>query len=116
MRAGTLNRTVELLKRGPGTDNGIEVVPGNFVVAGARLASVKPELRNETTQALGLAGQKVQRIWLRHDSLTRTVNAKWAVRFEGETYELAAEPVEIGRREGVELIAVASDLTIAGGS
>lgn len=112
MRAGTLNRTVELLKRGPGTDNGIEVVPGNFIVAGARLASVKPEQRVERTQALGLTGQKALRIWLRHDSLSRTIDAKCGVRFEGETYEMAVEPVEIGRREGVELIAVASDLTV----
>ncbi|WP_454599119.1 phage head completion protein [Qipengyuania sp. SM2507] len=116
MRAGTLNRTVELLKRGPATDNGIEMMPGNFIVAGARLASVKPEQRAETTHALGLTGQKVLRIWLRYDSLTRTVSAKWGLRFEGQTYELAAEPIEIGRREGVELIAVASDLTVAGGT
>ena len=112
MRAGALDRRVTLLSPAPGADNGIEVVSPGFVPAGDRFASVRPEFRQERVDALGLTGKRVISVWLRWDSLTRTVDASWGLSYEGETFEIAGEPVEIGRRERIELTAVAVRLEV----
>ncbi len=112
MRAGQLDRQVRLLRRTSGTDNGIEITPGGFEAVATRFARVMPEYRAEKLQALGLVGQKVIRVWLRFESVAAQVNSTWALEYEGEPYELVGEPTEIGRREGLELVAVASDIDI----
>ena len=113
MRAGQLDRQVRLLRHSPGSDNGIEIVPGGFEAVATRFARVMPEYRAEKLQALGLVGQKVIRVWLRFESVAAQIDSTWALEYQGEPYELVGVPTEIGRREGLELVAVASDIEIA---
>jgi head-tail adaptor len=115
IRAGELDRIVRLLRPGVGADNGIERVEAGFAVVGKRYAKVMPEYRPEKQEALGLVGKKVIKAWVRYDSLTSTITATWGLLYKGETYELVGEPTEIGRREGMELVAVAADLEVDDG-
>ncbi|MDG6079756.1 head-tail adaptor protein [Erythrobacter litoralis] len=103
LRAGALDRRVELLKPGMGQDTGY-TTRNMSEVAGSRRASVKPAMGREKVQGLQLAGKAVLSIWMRSDALTRTIDETWSVRFEGDDYSLVAPPIEVGRREGVELL------------
>lgn len=113
MQAGKFDRRVVLLRRAAGTDNGFEVVPGNWAELGSRLASVRPERRGEETEGAGLVARRVCSFWLRWDSLSRTLTATDAIQFDGRIYELTAEPEEIGRREGVAMVGVAGAVIAA---
>lgn len=108
MRAGTLNRRIALLRQAAPVDNGYEEMPGGWQLLGHRMASVKVLPRREGGEGEGKVARREISLWLRHDSLTRTLTAEDALVHEGALYQLQAEPAEIGRREGVELIAVTS--------
>lgn len=107
VRAGALDRKITLLRPGAGIDDGFTTKPGGPEVAGTRRASVKVEKGGELFQAEQVRGKRVLSVWLRYDSLTRTIGEDWRVEHDGRDYELVAPPVEVGRREGIELMVVA---------
>lgn len=107
--ASKLDRTVELFAPGAAVDDGFTTKPGPPVSLGTRRASVRAEYRPERLEALGLTGKSVITVWLRSDSLTRALTEENTLAFEGRAHELVGRPVELGRREGIELVAVAVD-------
>lgn len=107
IRAGRLDRTVELLRRGPSVHDGFTRVPGDWEPLATRSGSVKPRMGREPVQAGTRAGEATQSVWLRFDELTRTLTERDAVEIEGQRFEIVAPPIEIGRRVGIELLIVA---------
>jgi head-tail adaptor len=110
MRAGSLDRRVTLLRRGAAVDNGYELVPGAWAPLGQRYASIRAERRNEATEQQGLTARRVMSLWLNNDALVRSLTAQDAVLFDARVYELVAEPVEVDRHRGIELLAVAGPI------
>lgn len=113
MKAGSLNRPVQLLRRGPESDNGHELVPGAWQVLGTRLASIGPFERGEGAEGAGLVARPQVSLWLRRDSLTRTLTALDAVAIDGRVFELTGEPIEFDRRNGIKLTAVGGDPVVS---
>ncbi|MFI8667150.1 head-tail adaptor protein [Qipengyuania sp. NPDC077410] len=109
LRAGALDRQITLLKPGELIDDGYTTKPGVPVIAGKRRASVKVEKGGEQFQSEQLRGKRVMSVWLRSDILTRSIAENWQVQYEGRTFDLVAPPMEVGRREGVELMIEAVD-------
>lgn len=106
IRAGRLDRRVTILRTQAAADDGWQTVPGAFVSIGRRNASLRPVRGNERFEDLRRDARSVMSLWLRSDSLTRTITAKDAILADGVKYALVAPPVEVGRREGVELFLV----------
>lgn len=109
IRAGSLDRAVHVVRRGPVVDNGYTKKPGPWRLLCRRHASVKPAQRREQEDNQGLSARREISVWLRHDSITRTIAATDGIVFEGRLHLLTAEPIELGRREGLEVLAVAAD-------
>lgn len=110
IRAGRLDRRVKILRRLPDVDDGYGPRPGKFALLFTRLASVKPKFGGEAIEAAGREGRTLMSFWLRFDSQTRDILTSDALELDGTRYELTAPPIEIGRREGIELLAVAGGL------
>ena len=109
MKAGALDRTVTILRQQPSQHDGYQNKPGAFVAIGSRRASLKPARGREAFSELGTEAYSAMSLWLRYDRLTRSITAKDAVDVDGRRYQLIAPPMEIGRREGIELVVVAGD-------
>ncbi len=109
IRAGSLDRRVTLLRRGPDIDDGMGRAPGPWLRLGKRWASIKPLWRGEELASQGLSSRREISVWLRLDVKTRTVTAQDALAIDGLIYLLTGEPVMVGRREAIELRAMASD-------
>ncbi len=104
IRAGQLDRRVTILRQGAPTHDGLQTVPGAFAPIGSRAASVRPAQGREAAEFLGKEAHAPMSIWLRYDSLTRTIVATDAIEYQGQRYQILAPPVEVGRREGIELL------------
>lgn len=109
LRAGALNRRVMLLRPGSPIGDGNGTRAGPFEEAGQRRASVRQARGTETAEALQHDGKLRLSFWLRRDSLTVQIDARWALEHEGKRYQLVAAPIEVGNREGVELIGEARE-------
>jgi SPP1 family predicted phage head-tail adaptor len=103
MKAGTLDRRVSILRPAPASDDGYTTVEG-WVEVGQRWAAFKPQVGREAIEASGKDGMEAARFHLRHDSLTRTITELDVLEFENRRYAIIAPPIELGRREGVELV------------
>jgi head-tail adaptor len=102
LKAGKLDRRVKLLRRVL-THDGLQKVE-SWTVIGARWASRKPLAGGERAEAEGRRSFARYSLWLRRDSLTRTLTSADAVAIDGERFELIQPPLEVQRREGVELL------------
>lgn len=102
MRAGNLDRRVKILRRKLVHD-GLQQVE-TWEVLGTRSASRKPLPGGERAEGDGRRSFARYSLWLRRDSLTRTLTAADAVAIDGERFELIQPPLEVQRREGVELL------------
>ena len=109
LRAGALDQRITLLKPGEPIDTGFTTKPGPPVNVGERRASVRVEKGREQFQSEQLRAKRVLSVWLRSDRLTRAIKEDWQVIYEGRTYDLVGPPMEVGRREGVELMIEAVD-------
>ncbi len=109
IRGGQLDRRVTILRRGPSTHDGLQNLPGAFAPIGTRSASVKPAMGRETIEHNQKQARAPLSIWMRYDALTRTIAATDAVEYQGARYQIVAPVVEVGRREGIELIVVGAD-------
>jgi len=103
IKAGNLDRRVAIVRAGPATDDGFTTLPGTLQLVGKRWASIKPARGGEPMEAEQRTGIAEATIWLRWDSLTRTIAATDMIVADGRLFSLVAPPREIGRREGVEL-------------
>lgn len=108
IRGGSLDRRVTILRQAKSTHDGLQNLPGAFAPIGTRSASVKPVTGRETVENLAKDGRSPVTIWLRFDTLTRSITERDAIEHDGKRYQIVAPPMEVGRREGIELIAVAS--------
>lgn len=106
MRTRNLNRSVVLLRRGAGVDDGLTIVPGDWAELATRFASVKPKIGREPVLAGERAGEAVQSVWMRRDEVTETLTERDAVEIDGQRHEIVAPPIEVGFREGIELLVV----------
>lgn len=104
MKAGALDRRVSIMRLGPATDDGY-TTSQPWVEIGTRWASFSPQVGKEAIEAAGKDGVEAVRFQVRHDSLTRTLTELDALEFEARRYAIIAPPVEIGRREGLEIVA-----------
>lgn len=102
-RAGNFTRPVTILKRRVSTDSHNEEVEG-LPDKVETLASVKPAPGTERFQSAERAAEAPMRFVLRwRGGLLGVIDA---VLFEGRTYH-ASSVMEIGTREGIEVIGVA---------
>ena len=108
--AGSLDRRVAILRKGEPMHDGFTKTPGAEAVFAERWASVKPARGSEIVEFHGREGRMVMSFWLRFDEVTRTIVETDALDFEGRRFELVAPAMEIGRREGIELLGVARDV------
>lgn len=106
LRGGALDRRVIILRQGPSVHDGLQNLPGAFAPIGTRWASVKPAMGREAVEHDQKEARAPMSIWLRFDSLTRTIAPTDAVELDGERYQIVAPAVEVGRREGIELLVV----------
>ena len=102
LKAGNLDRRVQLLRRVI-THDGLQRVE-SWTLLGTRWASRKPLPGGERGEADGRRSFGRYSLWLRWDGLSRTLTAADAVAIDGRRFELLQPPLEISRREGVELL------------
>ena len=104
LAAGNLDREVTIVRTAPGTRNDYnEAVPGDETEV-VRWASVKPAPGFERFQSAETAAQAVTRfVFHWEDGLIRVTDR---LRHNGREYQISAVE-EIGRREGLEVLAVA---------
>lgn len=110
LRSGNLDRLVDLLEYMPGEDDGYGEGPGEWSAFETRWCSVKPKMGREAVNAAGRDGLRVMSFWFRWDSVTASLTEAHGLLFDGQRYELTAPPIEIGRRDGIEVLAVAAAL------
>lgn len=104
MRAGSFDRRVAILRRVLVHD-GLQRVE-TWQLLGHRSASRLPLPGNEIVEADRRRSVPRYSLWLRVDSLTRTLTAADAVAFNGQRFELTEPPreVERSRRQGIEIL------------
>lgn len=110
LHAGRLDRKVTLARSGEADHDGWSRQAGGWSAVAHRFASVRPARGREVDEADGRSGLAVMRFWFRHDSVTATIDETWSLVLDGTRYDIIAPPIEIGRREGVEIYATASQL------
>jgi len=104
VKAGALDRRVKILREGPASDDGYTTTH-EWIEVGTRWAAFLPQAGREAIEAAGKDGVEAVRFHLRHDSLTASITELDVIEFETRRYAIVAPPIEIGRREGLELIA-----------
>jgi head-tail adaptor len=104
MKAGTLDRRVSILRLADPVDDGFTVAQ-EFEPLGERRCRVVYQTGKEAVEAAGKDGMAAIRFHVRYDSLTRTITEEDVLDYEGARFAIVAPPIELGRREGLELIA-----------
>jgi head-tail adaptor len=103
LKAGNLDRRVTLLRRVV-THDGLQRVESWEALGNPRWCSRKPLPGGERGEAEARRSFARYSLWLRRDSKTRTLTAADGVAIDGERFELLQPPLEVQRREGVELL------------
>jgi head-tail adaptor len=104
MQAGGFDRRVTLLRLGAAVDDGY-TSSQEFEPLADRWCKVIYQTGKEAVEAAGKDGMAAIRFRLRFDSVTRTLSEEDALEYEGARFAIVAPPLEIGRREGLELVA-----------
>lgn len=108
MRAGRLDRTIELFAMGDSKDDGYTSANADWLPQGKRKARYVPAMRREIFEAAGREVQLPVLFEVRSDTLTRRIDETWRIEFSGVTYDIKGVQ-EIGRREGLRIEALAAD-------
>lgn len=103
LKSGSLDRKVQLLRRVK-THDGLQRVESWEALGRPRWCSRRPLPGGERTEGDRRQSFARYSLWLRRDSVTRTLTSADAVVIDGERYELIQPPLEVQRREGVELL------------
>lgn len=104
MIAGHLDRRVTIYRLGVGTDDGYTTTQA-FNELATRWCNVMPMSGREAIEAAGKDGQRVVRFRFRRDTVTATLTEQDELEHDGVRYAITAPALEIGRREGVEVVA-----------
>jgi head-tail adaptor len=110
IRSGKLDRRVTVLRRLPEVDDGMTLREGDWAVLFFRQAWVKPRMGREASEAGGRDGVTVMSFWMRWDPETRDIASSDALELDGQRYTILAPPIEVGRREGIEVLAQAGGM------
>ncbi|MEM6907178.1 MAG: head-tail adaptor protein [Pseudomonadota bacterium] len=102
LRAGKFDRRITLLKRSKVHD-GLQQVE-TWLPIGKRWVSRKALSGGEGFEGEGRSSFSRYSLWLRFDSLTRTLTAADAIAMDNERFELLQPPLELGRQSGIELL------------
>lgn len=105
MQAGKLDRRVGIYRAGPDSDDGYTSLPGEMVLLATRWCHVMPQSGREVIEASGKDGERLTRFRFRYDSVTSTLLETDELDHDGTRYAITGPLAEIGRREGVEVIA-----------
>lgn len=105
MQAGKLDRRVGIYRAGLPEDDGYTTLPGEPALVATRWCQVIPQTGREVIEADGKDGQRMSRFRFRWDELTSTLSETDELDHDGERYAITGPLIELGRREGVEVIA-----------
>lgn len=107
MEAGKLDRRVTIERRGAPVDTGMTKKPGPWAYLADRAAEVIYSRGRETLANQGVEAELPVAFRVRFDSVTKTITVRDRLIYEGKPFDLKSVN-EIGRRDGVELVGVAS--------
>ncbi len=110
IKAGKLDRLVEIQRRGAEVHDGYSRKPGAWQAVACRWASVQPVRGRESDEGLGRSGTAQVTFWFHYDTVTSAITEQNALVYNGQRYEITAPPLEIGRREGIEVYAIAAEI------
>lgn len=113
IKPGRLDRRVTIQRRGASVHDGYSNKPGAWADVATRWTSIKPARGGEPVEAEGLSGLAVMSFWMRWDSVTSAITERDALVHDGARFEIVAPPMEVGRREGVEIFARRSEVVEA---
>lgn len=105
MRAGKLDRRVTLERFTTTTDSYNEPVK-SWATLAVRSASFEPVSDGERMRSSEVTATASARFQIRHSTVVADLNPKDRLIFDGVTYQIL-NVKEIGRREGIEISAVA---------
>ena len=105
MMAGKLDRRVGIYRAGPAGDDGFTETPGTMALLTTRAAHVAHMSGKEAIEATGKDGTLSSRFVMRWDSVTASLTELDELQHDGTRYAIVSPPVEIGRRDCVEIIA-----------
>lgn len=108
MRAGLLDRRVSIQRQGEPIDDGVTTVPGGWIEVGTRKAQVIRSRGREVFENLGRESEVPVTFVMRSDTLTRSITVTDKIVFEEQSFDIQSVQ-EIGRRDGIECVGVASD-------
>ena len=108
MKAGELDRTIELFSPSAGVDDGYTNQPAGYASQGTRKAKYVPAMLREVFEAAGREAKLPAIFEVRSDTLTRTIDETWRLSFEGDTYDCKGVE-QVGRRKGIRIEAMAAD-------
>lgn len=108
MRAGLLDRRVTIQRQGEPVDDGVTTKPGAWADIGTRKAQVIRSRAREIFENLGREAEVPITFVMYSDTLTRTMVTTDRIVFEGKNFDIKSIN-EIGRREGIEVVALAND-------
>ena len=109
LRAGKLDRRVEIMRAGAGVHDGFTKKPGALEVFATRWASWQPSRGNRVFENAGREAKAGGTFWLRYDSKTRMIVETDLVRDENGRDWTILSIQEVGRREGLEITVTADD-------
>lgn len=108
MDIGEFDSTIQLFSPSAGADDGYTSLPSGYASEGTRKAKHIPAMRREVFEAAGREVKLPAIFEVRSDTLTRTVNEKWRLLFDGDTYDVKGT-LKVGRRNFIRIEAMASD-------
>ena len=108
MKAGELDRTIELFSPSAGVDDGYTNQPAGYASQGTRKAKYVPAMRREVFEAAGREVKLPVVFEVRSDTLTRQINETWRIAYDGANYDCKGVQ-QVGRRKYLRIEAMAGD-------
>jgi hypothetical protein len=106
MRAGTLDRTIYLLRQGAAVDDGFTTRPGPWAVLAKAPASYEPVSDAEKVRAQQVGTTYAARFQVRWSPVTASLGPEDQILFDGRRHDIVGKK-EVGRRVGFEITATA---------
>lgn len=107
LRSGDLDRIVMFSSPSPVTDDGLTRTRGGFVERDKRWAKRTDVSDAERVRASQQGRDLTARFLVRSDTFTRTIDETFRLSSEGTTFEIVSAKEWGGRRNGVEISALA---------
>lgn len=109
MRAGRLDRRITIMRNGAAVDDGFTMVPGTVETYAVRWAMWRPQTGRETHESMGKEAYASGTFTVRYDSVTANLKETDVVQYSGKLWNITSI-IELGRREGVELVVVSGEV------